>query len=71
MRGSATGKLVDWANGEKMSKMTDQFGVADYSTFGALLVVRYGIVSRPQSRRWNKQTLGDKQFVKTINWSNF
>ena len=44
MRGSATGKLVDWANGEKMSKMTDQFGVADYSTFGALLVVRYGIV---------------------------
>ena len=42
MRGSATGKLVDWASGEEMSKMTDQFGAADYSTFGALLVLRYG-----------------------------
>ena len=48
MRGSATGKLVDWASGEEMSKMTDQFGAADYSTFGALLVLRYG----PSLRVW-------------------
>ena len=39
MRGSVTGKVVEWEAGETMGKMTDQFGPADYSTFGALLVV--------------------------------
>lgn len=43
MKGSATGKVVDWANGEQMSKMIDQFSMADYSTFGCLLTVRYAI----------------------------
>ena len=43
MKGDATGKLVDWENGETMSKMVDTFGAWDYVTFGALLVVSTGI----------------------------
>ena len=41
MKGAATGKVIDWANGELMTKMDNQFSAADYSTFGALLIVRF------------------------------
>ena len=43
MKGSATGKLVDWENGETMDKMVETFGAWDYVTFGALLVVSTAI----------------------------
>ena len=31
MKGSVTGKVVDWANGETMDQMIDQFGPWDYT----------------------------------------
>ena len=43
MKGSATGKLVDWASGETMRPMTETFSTWDYTTFAALLVVSTAI----------------------------
>ena len=31
MKGAVTGKVVDWANGETMDQMVDQFGPWDYT----------------------------------------
>ena len=36
MKGSVTGKVVDWANGETMDQMVDQFGPWDY--IGGVLI---------------------------------
>ena len=34
MKGSVTGKVVEWANGETMDQMVDQFGPWDYTGLG-------------------------------------
>ena len=40
MKGSVTGKVVDWANGETMDQMVDQFGPWDYTGLSPLIFVR-------------------------------
>ena len=37
MKGSVTGKVVDWANGETMDQMVDQFSPMDYT--GSSLII--------------------------------
>jgi len=43
MKGSVTGKVVDWEAGETMDKMFDKFGPWDYTVFGILLFVSSAI----------------------------
>jgi len=43
MKGSVTGKVVDWANGETMDQMLDQFSPMDYTVFAILLVISSAI----------------------------
>ena len=43
MKGSVTGKVVDWENGETMDQMTDSFGAWDYTVFGILLAMSSAI----------------------------
>ena len=38
MKGSVTGKVVEWANGETMDQMVDQFGPWDYTGLGKFLL---------------------------------
>lgn len=40
MKGSVTGKIVDWANGETMDQMIDQFGPWDYTGSYRIFSVR-------------------------------
>ena len=37
MKGSVTGKVVDWTNGETMDQMVDQFSPIDYT--GSSLII--------------------------------
>ena len=39
MKGSVTGKVVDWANGETMDQMIDQFGPWDYTGSSQIFLV--------------------------------
>ena len=43
MKGSVTGKVVDWDAGETMDQMFDKFGTWDYVVFGVLLFVSSAI----------------------------
>ena len=43
MKGSVTGKVVDWDAGETMDQMFDKFGPWDYTVFGVLLFVSSAI----------------------------
>ena len=37
MKGSVTGKVVDWANGETMDQMLDQFSPMDYTGLSLII----------------------------------
>ena len=43
MKGSVSGKVVDWEAGETMDQMLDKFGPWDYTVFGVLLLVSSAI----------------------------
>ena len=40
MKGSVTGKVVEWANGETMDQMVDQFGPWDYTGMSRIIFAR-------------------------------
>ena len=40
MKGSVTGKVVEWANGETMDQMVDQFGPWDYTGLSRIIFAR-------------------------------
>ena len=40
MKGSVTGKVVDWENGETMDQMVDQFGPWDYTGLSRIILDR-------------------------------
>ena len=43
MKGSVTGKIVEWDKGETMDKLDETFGAWDYTVFAALLVISTAI----------------------------
>ena len=43
MKGSVTGKIVEWDKGETMDKLGETFGPWDYTVFAALLVISTAI----------------------------
>ena len=45
MKGSVTGKVVEWSKGETMDQMEDTFSAWDYTIFALLLVISTGLSS--------------------------
>lgn len=43
MKGSVTGKVVEWSKGETMDQMEDTFSAWDYTIFALLLVISTGL----------------------------
>jgi len=43
MKGSVTGKVVEWSKGETMDQMEDTFSAWDYTIFALLLVISTGM----------------------------
>ena len=52
MKGSVTGKVVEWSKGETMDQMEDTFSAWDYTIFALLLVISTGM-SRNFENFWN------------------
>ena len=39
MKGSITGRVIEWENGETMSKIDEKFSFMDYGVFASLLII--------------------------------
>ena len=69
MKGSVTGKVVEWSKGETMDQMEDTFSAWDYTIFALLLVISTGL-------SWNSLNiqlsfLTDDLTVRQVsNWSS-
>ena len=55
MKGSVTGKVIEWENGETMDRMLDNFGTWDYVVFGLLLAHLISYIHSSGSRASSKQ----------------
>ena len=54
MKGSVTGKVVEWSKGETMDQMVDTFSAWDYTIFALLLVISTGLSLIESSLRFRK-----------------